>query len=89
LELLHDESAAKYEETLGVPPPEDWTTEQITEAMDKKNEKEDRTLIEVHKASGPKSQTAQRTRRYGHRHGKKPAKPGREAKRKELRKEAA
>jgi hypothetical protein len=37
---LYEEAARNYEETLGVPPPRDWKTEQITAAMEKESEKE-------------------------------------------------
>ncbi len=37
---LREEATSKYEEALGVPPPEDWTAEQIAEAVDKKIQKE-------------------------------------------------
>ena len=40
LKRLHEEAAVKYEEALGVPPPEDWTTEQITAAMEEEVERE-------------------------------------------------
>ena len=40
LKDLHDEAARKYKEALGVPPPEDWTAEEIVKVLDKEAEKE-------------------------------------------------
>ncbi|MBI5072094.1 hypothetical protein HZB93_04390 [Candidatus Falkowbacteria bacterium] len=75
LERLHKESAAKYEGALGVPPPEDWTTEQITETLDKKTAREDVVMAETNRPSGKKSRRAARGWQRGHRKGLKPAKP--------------
>ena len=65
LKRLHEEAAAKYEEALGVTPPEDWTTERIIKAMDKKTEKERETR------GWPKPWEIKR----GHRKGEKSEKP--------------
>ncbi len=92
---LYAKAARHYEEALGVPPPEDWTTEQITEVMDKKILKDQRELkmLGISDKRAPvyegKIDATDKTIHRGHRHGEKPRKPGREAKRKELRKEAA
>lgn len=82
-EKRYKKAAEQYEEGLKRP----FHPEEIE--ADEKSNRQDKTLIETHKMSGLKSQQARRTWRYGHRHGKKPAKPGREAARKEMRKEAA
>lgn len=74
LENLYEEAISKYEEALGVPPPEDWTTEQITEAMEKKSAHEDKILAEMHKPSGLESRRMRQSNRRGHRRGLKPTK---------------
>lgn len=76
LEQLHDEAVAKYKEALSVPPPEDWTTEQITEAVEKKAAQQDKILSKIHQPSGLKSRRIQRRDwNRGHRKGLKPVKP--------------
>lgn len=74
LKTLYEEAVSKYEETLGVPPPKDWTAEQITEAMEKKAAHQDKILAEIHKPSGLKSRRLGRPDRRGHRRGLKPTK---------------
>jgi len=74
LKTLYDEAVTKYEAALGVPPPEDWTTEQIAEATDKKTAHQDKILAEIHKPSGLKSRRLGRPNRRGHRRGLKPVK---------------
>ncbi len=51
---LYEEATRNYEESLGVPPPEDWTTEEIVKALDEEAEKErlKRSEIEKRDVSG-------------------------------------
>ncbi len=75
LKALYDEAVTKYEEALGVPPPEDWTAEQVAEAVEKKTAQQDKILSEIHRPSSLKSRRSASADRRGHRRGLKPAKP--------------
>ncbi len=76
LERLHEEATVKYEGALGTPPPEDWTTEQIAEAVDKKTMRQDMIIAETNRPSGLKSRRVTRGGwQRGHRKGLKTVKP--------------
>lgn len=64
LEASYDEAARHYEEALSIPPPEDWTAEDIVEALDKE------AIREKNKRGWPKQWEIKR----GHRKGLKPEK---------------